>query len=380
MNELDPTSAPASPVDLSSASFEPEAPEAPKPTLRRLFLGDDGLRAGWSVLLFLLLLAGTVVFENLLVRHFHLMPKPPAKGSAAAAAALAQGQSFRGFFFPEFFICITVLFVAFVMSLIERRPFARYGLGFKRMPKDFALGLFWGLFALSLLIGILLLTHTLAFDGVLLHGSAAFVYAIKWLLGFFLVGLFEEFFFRGYLQYTVSRGIAGIARALDPHNRHSFQWGFWGAAFLFSGLLFMAAHLGNSGESVSGIISVGLAGAMFAFSLYRTGSLWWAIGFHTTWDWAQSYLYGVHDSGTIVQGHLLASHPLGAPMLSGGADGPEGSIFLIPVFLLALLIIHFSLPKRAYPLTPDQSPLPTPKPLTASDSSAWSSPSTATPI
>ncbi len=341
----------------------PDAPmlspqKAPRPTIGRFFFGDDGLRAGWSFLLFILILGLTIAGETTLIKHFHLIPKPPAKGSAEAAAAAAQGQSFNGFFIPEFFLCSAVLFVAFVMSLIERRRFARYGLTLRRMPRDFALGLFWGLFSLSLLIGILLLTHTLAFDGVLLHGAAAAVYAAKWFLGFFLVGLFEEFFFRGYLQSTVSRGIAGIVRALDPQNRSAFQWGFWGAAFIFSGLLFMAAHLSNSGENAAGIISVGLAGAIFAFSLYRTGSLWWAIGFHTTWDWAQSYLYGVHDSGTVVQGHLLASHPLGAPMLSGGADGPEGSIFLIPVFLLALLIIHLTLPKRAYPLTPDQSPPP----------------------
>ena len=341
----------------------PADPDATaRPTLRRLFFGDDGLRAGWSFLLFLIVvgIVTFAVFSSL--AHFHLIPKPPAKGSPEAAAQLLNGQSFRSMAVPEAGLCFIFLLSSLVMSLIERRPFARYGLTAKRMPVDLAAGLFWGLFSLSLLIGILLLTHTLAFDGVLLHGSAAALYALKWFLGFLLVGVFEEFFFRGYLQYTVSRGIAGIVRALNPADRNSFQWGFWGAAFLFSGLLFMAAHLNNSGESIWGIVSVGLAGAIFAFSLYRTGSLWWAIGFHTTWDWAQSYLYGVHDSGTVVQGHLLASHPLGAPMLSGGADGPEGSIFLIPVFLLALLIIHLTLPKRVYPLTHDQSPQAYPEP------------------
>jgi membrane protease YdiL (CAAX protease family) len=335
---------------LPSVSGE-QAALPPKPTLRRLFFGDDGLRAGWSVLLFFLILLGLSALSNYLIVHFHLLPKfdpkaPQPKEIPFRRSSIGEGMSF-----------LVLALSALVMSLVERRPFGRYGLTAKRMPFDFATGLFWGLLCLSLLVGAMVLTHSLSFDGVLLHGAVAYKDAAEWFIGFLLVGLSEEFLFRGYLQYTVSRGIAGITRALDPTNRHSFQWGFWGAAFLFSGIFFMLAHIGNSGESVSGIISVGLAGAVFAFSLYRTGSLWWAIGFHTTWDWAQSYLYGVFDSGTMVEGHLMASHPTGLPLLSGGSAGPEGSLLCIPAFLLIFAIIHFTLPKRDYFLTPDQSPL-----------------------
>ena len=84
---------------------------------------------------------------------------------------------------------------------------------------------------------------------------------------------------------------------------------------------------------------------VFCFSLWRTGSLWWAIGFHTSWDWSQSFLYGVADSGTMVQHHLLATHPVGKPILSGGATGPEGSIFIIAILALISLIILFTLPR-----------------------------------
>ena len=103
---------------------------------------------------------------------------------------------------------------------------------------------------------------------------------------------------------------------------------------------------------------MGLAGAVFAFSLYRTGSLWWAIGFHTSWDWAQSFLYGVPDSGTMVQNHLYATHPFGNPLLSGATTGPEGSLLVLPTLLLVALVIHLTLPRRDYSLTPDQSPPP----------------------
>jgi hypothetical protein len=80
--------------------------------------------------------------------------------------------------------------------------------------------------------------------------------------------------------------------------------------------------------------------------LWRTGSLWWAIGVHTSWDWAQSFLYGVADSGLMTQHHLLATHPVGKPILSGGTTGPEGSIFAIVVLCLVAVIILLTLPGR----------------------------------
>ncbi len=84
---------------------------------------------------------------------------------------------------------------------------------------------------------------------------------------------------------------------------------------------------------------------VFCLSLWRTGSLWWAIGFHTSWDWAQSFLYGVADSGIIAQHHLLATHPAGKSLLSGGATGPEGSIFVLAILTLIAVIILFTLPR-----------------------------------
>jgi len=313
----------------------------------KIFFGDDGLRAGWSVLLyfFFAVIAGLIV--GVIVRHFHLLPKSPPKEMTPRFAAIDKAIEFAVFVIP-----------AILMSLIERRPFSRYGLAAARMIPDFLIGLFWGFAALSALVGALYLTHALVFDGILLHGTATIVFALKWGLAFLLVGLGEEFFTRGYLQYTVARGVAGIARAFDPKNRYSHVIGFWVAAFIFSVCLFMFAHLLNPGENKIGILAVGLSGAVFAFSLYRTGTLWWAIGMHAAWDWAQSYFYGTPDSGLHVVGHLIGTHPIGSTLLSGGPDGPEGSILVIPTLLLAAAVIHFTLPRRPYPLTPDQSGCP----------------------
>jgi membrane protease YdiL (CAAX protease family) len=340
MNEIQP---------IEPAVTEPVVSTPEPPTLRRLFFGDDGLRAGWSFLLFIILLvaAFTLLFTTL--RHFHHLPKPPANAASlpmtARATTVMDGVQFLVF-----------ALVAGIMSLIERRPWSRYGIVAARAVPDFFAGFFWGFLCLSTLIGLLFVTHSIAFSGLAMHGSAAAISGAKWLLGFLCVGLAEEFITRGYIQYTVGRGVSGITRALDPTNRYSHVWGFWVAAFLFSALLFMTAHLGNGGETPWGIAQVGMAGGVFAYSLWRTGSLWWAIGFHCSWDWAQSYFYGTHDSGLAAAGHLLNSQPIGNPMLSGGSTGPEGSILCTPIFLLIVAIIYFTLPRRNYPVTHDQDP------------------------
>ena len=57
----------------------------------------------------------------------------------------------------------------------------------------------------------------------------------------------------------------------------------------------------------------------------------------------------------MVQHHLLATHPVGKPILSGGATGPEGSIFIIAILALISLIILFTLPRAHHGDTLERS-------------------------
>jgi hypothetical protein len=85
-------------------------------------------------------------------------------------------------------------------------------------------------------------------------------------------------------------------------------------------------------------------GFFFCLTLRRTGDLWWAVGFHMSWDWGESYLYSVPDSGTMLPGHLLNSSFHGPAWLTGGSVGPEGS-YLVFVVLAALWVLF----DRVYP-------------------------------
>jgi CAAX protease family protein len=330
-------------LEATLTSIDPTPPPQPS-KIRKIFIGKDGLRAGWSLLIFIAIFAALAFCANRIGHKLH----PPSTEAEKPGSEISPTLGFIAESTPF----LITLVVTWIMSKIERRPNSVYGFGGKRKFALFLAGLAWGVTCVSLLVLTLWKIGFLVFDSRLLFGGNILRYGAVWLLGFFLVGLLEEYLTRGYLQYTLTRGLAGIYQAAFK-TRHSTALGFWTAAVIFS-ILFGLSHSSNPGESPIGELAAGLAGLVFCFSLWRTGSLWWAIGFHTSWDWAQSFLYGVADSGLMVQHHLLATHPVGKPILSGGATGPEGSIFIIAILGLICLIILFTLP-RAHDGAPERS-------------------------
>ncbi len=310
------------------------------PLLRTIFIGQDGLRAGWSLLIFFAICAAISFPISFLARRFHAPKLAMGTEISPLSGITVEGLNF----------CV-ILFAAWVMSKIERRPAGAYGFGDGRRFAHFLAGLGWGVTCLSLLVLTLWKTGLLVIDKRLLFGGDVLRYGALWFVGFLFVGLFEEYVTRGYVQYTLTRGLAGIYRSLFK-MRNAEALSFWTSAVIFS-FLFGLGHSSNPGESPIGEWAAGLVGLVFCLSLWRTGSLWWAVGFHAAWDWAQSFLYGVPDSGLMVQHHLFATHPLGKPLLSGGTTGPEGSVYVLAILAVATLIIVLTLrqiPRRDSPV------------------------------
>ena len=293
----------------SSPHPTPEPP-APRRNLRGIFVAKDGLiRAGWGVLLFILIFAAAGFLVGYLLRHF--LPHHAPSGVMSPRLSLI----FEG---VQLF-CVIIATGA--MALIERKSLFAYGFQGTARALRFFSGLVWGFIAISTLVFVLWKAHLLIFDGQFLHGAILLKYAAAWGLMFLMVGFFEESTLRGYLQYTVTRGI-----------------GFWWAALIFS-FLFGFGHRTNPGETPVGLFSAGAIGLVFCLSLWYTGSLWWAVGFHAAWDWGESYFYGTSDSGLIARGHLFGEHPVGKILWSGGLTGPEGSLLVIPLILLVALFM-----------------------------------------
>jgi membrane protease YdiL (CAAX protease family) len=306
----------------ASAGPVPIPPPYPPPgPVRRLFYGHDGLRAPWSIVLFAIILASALLLLVMVV------------GVVMAALHYGLGKTDRFFLIAtplaialgSYPFAVVVAVATMVMARVERRSPWSYGFAPWRAGRLFAAGFGLGFLALSALVGLLAVTGhlTMTLSGgpplVALRVEAA------WALAFLGVGLFEELLSRGYLQARLTRAI-----------------GFWPAAALLS-VLFGAAHFSNEGETAIGLIGAGTVGLVFCYSLYRSGSLWWAIGFHTGWDWAQTGFYGTHDSGLSARGALFTSDPAGAPWLSGGTAGPEGSVFLFVILIAVALVIRWTL-------------------------------------
>lgn len=247
-------------------------------------------------------------------------------------------QPARGIFSPSYQFCVELasflaaFFAAWVMSRFEELPVGVYGLpAQKGAAKLFCLGCLFGLVEMSLLIGTIAVFGGYIFGSLTVHGSSIIQWGLYWGLFFVVVGLFEEFFFRGYTLYTLAEGI-----------------GFWPAAVLLA-LLFCAVHLPNPGEGWAGAASVAFVGLFWSFTVKRTGSLWFALGMHATFDFAESFLFSVPDSGIIFPGHLSNASLQGPSWLTGGTAGPEASVFDFLTLLVFFLAIHFMYPARKAP-------------------------------
>jgi membrane protease YdiL (CAAX protease family) len=211
---------------------------------------------------------------------------------------------------------LAVILPAFVMALIEGRPFSSFGLPARNaFRRNFWIGTLWGIIWLSVLMIVLRLAGAFSFGSLSIHGWSIAKYALYYGLFFLMVGFMEEFLLRGYSQWVLSQGMH-----------------FWPTAALLSAG-FGALHGANPGESKVGLVAAALIGFFFCLTLRRTGDLWWAVGFHMSWDWGESYLYSVPDSGGMMTGHLLNSTFHGPVWLTGGSVGPEGSLVVFGVLV-----------------------------------------------
>ena len=312
----------ATPMGTEPPGNAPPPPErsGPESLERRILMGADGVRAGWRLLIFaaivfvLFAIYGTVLT---FARH----GKPPSFRFDSTGVMIGEGSLFGIF-----------LLATWIMARIEKRTLGDYGLPVHRaFGKAFWQGAIIGFVAMTVLLSSLRLAGVFSFGSFALHGAAIWKYAALWGLAFLLVGFFEEFSVRGYALFTLTTGIS-----------------FWPAAVLLS-IGFGALHLGNGGESWVGVLGAGSAGFLFCLILRRTGDLWMAIGFHMTWDWAETFFYGVPDSGQVAPGHMLNPSFHGSKILTGGSVGPEGSILCFVVLALCWIFFHFWLPEAKYP-------------------------------
>ena len=284
--------------------------------LRAVIIGPKGLRAGWRLLIFLLMLVAMGAVARAIIIRF-LVPAglEPEKFTPAHVAV------------PDAFFVVIIAVAAWVMSKIEGRKIGQYGLPFRKgLTKQLWLGLWIGFLASSATVLIIYLLHGLQIASPTIHGTTILMSAAAWGGAFLLSAIAEEFLFRGYAQFTLATGI-----------------GFWPSAVVLSAL-FGLGHLSNKGENILGAVSVVSFGLLLCLFLRRTGTLWCAVGFHLGYDWGQTFFYGLPNSGLTPSHNLFNVTLTGSQWLTGGTVGPEASI--ICPLVLSVVAILFSLKYR----------------------------------
>jgi uncharacterized protein len=278
--------------------------------VRTVFFGPDGLKAGWGIAFY--------------VAMFYPLQFVVSRW----AGSLELGASgIWSMMVAEFGLVVAAVAPALVLQRVERLPWGAYGLPLRQaFGKLFWVGCVWGFASITLLLAMMYGLRVFDVGHLAMHGVRIVKFAVFWAVFFLLVGFFEDFLFRGYSQFTLTRAI-----------------GFWPAAAFLS-CLFGLVHIRNGGEEWPGLLAAAAIGLFFCLTLRRTGSLWFAVGFHAAWDWGETFFYSVPDSGTIFPGHLLKSSFHGAAWLTGGMVGPEGSVlcFLVIGVVWAAFL-------RAYP-------------------------------
>jgi hypothetical protein len=199
---------------------------------RRLFFGASGLRAGWRLLIYFTILTLLMKTRGVVIRRTF--------GGLDDITLYVLEQATR------FLFC---LLVAWLIGRFEGRTITEYGLPWRESFRlRFWQGMLIGFAALSALLGVMRLAGAFHLESIALSGAELWKYAAAYGLICLIIGFSEEFFYRGYAQFTAATGI-----------------GFWPAAILLSAY-FGFSHLGRATENWVGALNAGLGGLVSAFS------------------------------------------------------------------------------------------------------------------
>lgn len=110
------------------------------------------------------------------------------------------------------------------------------------------------------------------------------------------------------------------------------EWlGSW-ISVVVSSVVFGAVHLMNPTATLTGAIFISIeAGLLLAAAYMLTRRLWLGIGFHISWNYTQSAVFGGIVSGGVAEPGLFKTVTEGPELLTGANFGLEAS--LVPCIL-----------------------------------------------
>jgi hypothetical protein len=208
------------------------------------------------------------------------------------------------------FSALAVVVLAWV-RLVERRPLAAIGLGGAHRARTFLCGLLAGVAMVTAIVagiwiagGLHVVSVGRPFHSLASLGSIAIL-----LVCFALQSSVEELFFRGWMLSAIAAKFRVV----------------W--AVLLSSFMFNILHFDPRANWIF-VLNVFLFAVFASCWVIRTGNVWGVMGFHGGWNWLLAV--GFELRVTALDAHLPALlvklTPVGSDYLTGGIEGPEGSI------------------------------------------------------
>lgn len=228
----------------------------------------------------------------------------------------------------------TLLAVLAWVWCVERRSMASIGLVGPAPLKTFLQGLAIGMGTIALVVSAIWAAGGLQATGLgpAWQSSTSLLQIALLLPGFVMQSSVEEIIFRGWMQSVVARK-AGVA-----------------VAVLLVALVFTLLHYSPNQR---GLVML----STFLFSLFasawalRTGNVWGVMGWHAGWNWLLATGFELPVTG--IDAHLPALlvglRPDGVEALTGGAEGPEGSVLCSAFFALGIAWLGWTRRDRTAP-------------------------------
>ena len=211
-------------------------------------------------------------------------------------------------------LLLTAIYCAWAEKEVWKSFFSRRQGG---MPGNTASHFFLGIVAGAGIIGFCILIAFLHGGAELAAGGFHVVYLLGGLLCVLIQAGAEELVFRGYLL--------GVIRL----NRED-----WGAVLISAGI-FAAIHLLNPGMTMFGCLRLFISGVVLGLMVCRCKSLWMAIAFHTAWNYAQTFVFGLPVAGMVSEKAIFRISAVHSSLFYDAVAGVEGCL---PAFLTELAL------------------------------------------
>ena len=227
---------------------------------------------------------------------------------------------------------LAVLAVLAWVRWVERRSLASIGLVGTKPQKTFLYGLGIGFATIMLVVCAIWAAGGMQAAGIgpAWRSPSGLLQIALLLPAFAFQSSVEEIIFRGWLLSTLARRSNVVV------------------AVLLVSLTFALLHY--SPQQPLRVVASSLLFSLFACVwVLRTGSVWGAMGWHAGWNWLLATGFELPVTG--IDAHLpallVALRPYGGDVLTGGAQGPEGSVLCSVFFILAIAWMAIHRERRA---------------------------------